>query len=54
MSDQEQSARVASVREGIDYSETIHNYLSTRPSDIIMRILQVSSLHLDMLTKLTS
>ena len=41
---QEQSARVASVREGIDYSETIHNYLSTRPSDIIMKILQVSFL----------
>ena len=32
---------MASVREGIDYSETIHNYLSTRPSDIIMQILQV-------------
>ena len=44
---------MASVREGIDYSETIHNYLSTRPSDIIMRILQVSFLHPDMLTKLT-
>ena len=42
---QEQSARVANVRAGIDYSETIHNYLSTRPSDIIMKILQVSSIY---------
>lgn len=37
----EQSARVASVRDGIDYSETIHNYLSTRPSNLIMKILQL-------------
>ena len=40
---QEQSARVANVRDGIDYSETIHNYLSTRPAGIIMNILQVVS-----------
>ena len=39
MSDQEQSARVASVRDGIDYSETIHHYLSTRPSLLLMNIL---------------
>ena len=45
---QEQSARVASVREGIDYSETIHNYLSSRPSGIIMQILQVSIFPPDM------
>ena len=32
---------MARVRDGIDYSETIHNFLSTRPSDVIMKILQV-------------
>ena len=41
MSDWEQSARVASVRDGIDYSETIHHYLSTRPSLLLMNILQL-------------
>ena len=40
---------MAFVREGIDYSETIHNYLSSIPSDIIMQILQVSILQSDML-----
>ena len=34
---------MANVRDGIDYSETIHNYLSTRPAGIIMNILQVVS-----------
>ena len=41
MSDWEQSARVASVRDGIDYSETIHHYLSTRPSLLLMNVLQL-------------
>jgi len=37
----EQSARVANVRDGIDYPETIHNFLATRPVDLIMKILQL-------------
>ena len=38
---QEQSARQANVRAGIDFPETVHNFLSNRPLELVNLVLQV-------------
>merc|ERR1719443_1035519 len=35
-----ESSRQANVRDGIDYPETVHNFLSNRPVELIMMTLQ--------------
>ena len=40
---QVESSRQANVRDGIDYPETVHNFLSNRPVELIMMTLQVTN-----------
>jgi len=39
----EQSASLASVRDNVDYAETMHMFLSERPVELVMMVLQADS-----------
>jgi len=39
----EQSASLASVRDNVDYAETMHSFLSVRPVELVMMVLQADS-----------
>lgn len=39
----EQSASLASVRDNVDYAETMHSFLSVRPVELLMMVLQADS-----------
>ena len=41
---QEQSSSLASVvRDNVDYAETMHSFLSVRPVELVMMVLQVDT-----------
>ena len=41
---QEQSSSLASVvRDNVDYAETMHSFLSVRPVELVMMVLQADS-----------
>ena len=40
---QEQSASLASVRDNVDYAETMHSFLSVRPVELVMMVLQADT-----------
>eukprot|EP00090_Calanus_glacialis_P032741 TRINITY_DN5424_c0_g1_i3.p1 TRINITY_DN5424_c0_g1~~TRINITY_DN5424_c0_g1_i3.p1 ORF type:complete len:859 (-),score=395.18 TRINITY_DN5424_c0_g1_i3:244-2511(-) len=39
----EQSASLASVRDNVDYAETMHSFLSVRPVELVMMVLQADT-----------
>jgi len=39
----EQSANLASVRDSVDYPETLHNFLSVRPVELVMMVMQADT-----------
>ena len=40
---QEQCASLASVRDNVDYAETMHSFLSVLPVELVMMILQADT-----------